>query len=194
MVESHLLEKMKKGDTASFTVLYNRYWSKVYEFTRLYIISDEDAEEVVQEVFVKLWESREALNTEMNFDGYLFIITRNLIFNKSRRSFNTEFLKITIDEAIHLQSNSNVSSEVVTADLKEYLLKLIDELPPRQKEVFVLSRERQLSHQEIADLLNISTKTIERHITEALKFLKVRLPIFLFAFAASVHSIPVDKL
>lgn len=171
MNEKELVTSLKGGNKEAFSVLYQQNWGKVYNFSRLYLNSTDEVEEVVQEVFIKLWDVRTHLNENENFKGFLFILTRNLIFNKLRKSFNENFYKISILNAVE-EASYDMEQEIDANNLQEYISQLVKELPPRQKEVFILSRENQLSYKEIAGQLNISEKTVERHINEALKYLK----------------------
>lgn len=177
MNEKEAIAKIKNGDQDAFAYIYERYWPKVYNFTNLYILSPDCSEEIVQEVFIKLWENRADIDEHKNFDGYLFIITRNLIFNHSRKNFNLIFYQTTLQEAI--EEPHSVEEELESADLREYINVLIGSLPPRQKEVFKLSREEQLTYNEIAKKLRISEKTVERHMGEALKFLRKNLQMYM---------------
>lgn len=177
MVEKELIILLKNGDEKAFTTLYKRYWPKVYNFSRLYLSSITEVEEVVQEVFVKLWEAREFLREEDNFKGFLFIITRNLIFNQFRKSFNESAYKLTVLHSA--MPYYDIEDELSAADLQEFIQKLVLELPPRQQEVFNLSRNEHLSYKEIAERLNISEKTVERHINEALKVLRRNIMLYL---------------
>lgn len=180
MEEKEVLLALKAGDEEAFKSLYSRYKQKVYNFARLYNTSSFEVEEIVQEVFVKLWESRDALDVDKNFEGYLFIITRNYIFNSCRRHFNEPFYRVTVLEA--LEESYNIEEELETSDLREHVQALINMLPPRQQEVYRLSREKHLTYKEIASDLHISEKTVEHHISDALKFLKKNLLVyFLFA-------------
>ena len=177
MTEKELIILLKEGDEKAFTTLYRRYWSKVYNFSRLYLSSILEIEEVVQEVFVKVWESRSLLREDDNFKGFLFVITRNLVFNQFRRSFNENAYKLTVLSSI--MPYYNLEEELTAADLQEFIEKMVKELPPRQQEVFNLSRNAHLTYKEISILLNISEKTVERHINEALKFLKKNIMFYL---------------
>lgn len=180
MGEKEVISRLKEGDKSAFELLYKRYWKKVYNFTALYITSALDIEEVVQEVFVKLWEARASVNEEKNFEGFLFIITRNIVFDHSRKAFNESFYKMTLLESVE-QSHS-VEDELAASDLKEYIDYLYAMLTPRQQEVFKLSRGEQLSYREIAELLRISEKTVEHHISDVLKFMRKNLQLYtLFA-------------
>lgn len=177
MTEKELIILLKEGDEKAFTTLYRRYWSKVYNFSRLYLSSILEIEEVVQEVFVKVWESRSLLREDDNFKGFLFVITRNLVFNQFRRSFNENAYKLTVLSSI--MPYYNLEEELTAADLQEFIEKMVKELPPRQQEVFNLSRNVHLTYKEISIRLNISEKTVERHINEALKFLKKNIMFYL---------------
>lgn len=153
------------------------YWSKVYNFSRLYLSSITEVEEIVQEVFVKVWETRDLLREDDNLKGFLFIITRNLIFNQFRKSFNENAYKLTVLGSV--VDSYDIEDELSAADLKQFIQQLVKELPPRQQEVFQLSRDDHLSYKEIAIRLNISEKTVERHINEALKFLRKNIMLYL---------------
>ncbi len=146
----------------------------MYGFTRLYIDSVADAEEIVQEVFVRLWEHHPVLDEEKKPDGILFIMTRNIIFNRFRKSFNELFLIDTIASAWDMADGA-VAGEVETEDLRQYIRTLVEMLPARQQEVFKLSRNEGFSYKEIAEKLHITPKTVERHINEVLKQLRRKL-------------------
>lgn len=170
MDERELLYALKQGDRQSFELLYNRYWRQVYNFGRLYLTTREAAEEAVQEAFIKVWESRAFIRENENFQGFLFIITRNLIFNQKRKHFNEDFYKMSVLAA--LEQSYDIDEEIDAKNLSEYIDRLIDELPPQRRLIFILSRKEYKSYKEIAFQLNISEKTVERQINEAIKFLK----------------------
>ena len=163
MISKELIRRFKNGDEDAFSFLYKHYWEKVYGFTRLYLVSSEDIAEVVQEVFIKLWEARHLL----------FIITRNMIFNYSRKKLNYSFLKVTVLQAMEQEYEEENKLEL--SDLKKYLSVLISQLPPRQQEIFRMSREQNLTYKQIAEQLSISEKTVEYHMGLALKYLRKNL-------------------
>ena len=136
MEERKLILLLKQGSKDAFTALYKQYWKQVYNFSRLYLTSADAAEEVVQEVFIKIWETREFLREDDHFKGLLFIITRNLIFNRHRKNVNEDFYKVTVLAA--LQEPYDVEEEIDAHNLQEYIDRLIDELPPRRREIFNL--------------------------------------------------------
>lgn len=100
MTHKELILKFKEGDEEAFSSIYKLYWEKVYNFSRLYLVSSEDVAEIVQEVFIKLWETRHLVDEKQPFEGFLFIITRNQIFNYSRKQLNYSFLKMTVLQSI----------------------------------------------------------------------------------------------
>jgi len=174
MKESDLILQLKEGNKEAFTSIYKKYWKEVYNFTRLYIKSVADSEEIVQDVFVKVWETHNKINEAESFQGLLFIITRNIIFNKQRDSLNKTFLNYTILNAFVVENQ--VDEEIDAGLLKEYIQTLLNQLTPRQQEIFFLSRNQHLSYKQIAQHLNIKEKTVERHINDALRHLRNHLP------------------
>lgn len=178
MDKTSVLAKLKQGDETSFTFLYDHYWRKVYRFSEIYLTDDDEIKEVVQEVFIKLWESRESINEGKDIDGLLFIMTRNTIFDYFRKSLNKVTMKIT---ALEVAEKIAVPGEdFETKNLLEYIWKLVSLLPPRQQEVFVMSRRQHLSNKEIAEQLSITEKAVERNIRLALIFIKKNLQLFIF--------------
>ncbi|NCC09225.1 MAG: RNA polymerase sigma-70 factor [Bacteroidia bacterium] len=182
MNEQELVIRLKQGSQEAFTALYKHYWAKVYHFSNLYLSSESEKEEVVQEVFVRLWEVRDFIKPEESFKGFLFIITRNIIFNNFRKSFRETTYKQTVLQAAFEEYDMEESIE--TADLRSYIKGLVSQLTPRQQEVFRLSREQHLSYREISKQLDISEKTVERHINDALRFLRKNIHLFLLFLSA----------
>lgn len=179
MEERETIIRLKDGAHDAFAYIYNKYWIQVYNFSRLYINSSEDAKEVTQQVFIKVWEARHLIKENENFRGFLFIITRNLVFNLNKKSFNESFYKLSVLAAFDgREKGYEIEEEISTSQLKEFIDELINTLPPRQKEVFLLSREEHMSYKEIALKLNISEKTVEHHITKAMRAIKTNLKLF----------------
>ena len=186
MDEREILAEVKEGNATAFERLYDRYWLKVYNFTRLYITSSTEVSEVVQDVFVKVWESRETFDDTKNFDGFLFIITRNIIFNQKRRSFNEDFYKSSVLDA-YTEDNINDACEaeekMYALELSRFIDALVQSLPERQRDCFLLSRVEKMTYREIGERLGISERTVEVHIMRALKCLKKNIILFLIFLA-----------
>mgnify|MGYP004558296379 CR=1 FL=1 len=170
--------RFKNGDKDAFESLYRRYWGRVYSFTRLYIKDPYEQEEVVQHMFIRLWEKRATVDVDKDFDGFLFIITRNLIFNRARRSFTAKSLSDFIDEA-GPEFYQDIEGDIDAGFLREAVERLVTTMPPRQREAFVLSRQEGMSIKKIAEIMDITEKGVQRNINLALRFLKANLPLFL---------------
>lgn len=182
--ELALFNLLKKGDATAFKTIYNCYWEKLfaYTFNRLHI--KEASEEVVQDVFLSLWQKRESIVITGSLSAYLYGATRHRLLNELRSSHVREayasdyalFLKNTFD-------NSNVEEQNVN-DLRRSLEETIAELPNQCQTVFRLSRLKHVSNQRIAQTLNISTKTVENYLTQALKYCRASLGEFLMLLVA----------
>lgn len=182
MDEKETIVQLKNGNHEAFAWIYKSYWSQVYNFCRLYITSVDDTKEVVQQVFVKVWEARALIKENENFKGFLFIITRNIIFNQSKKNFNENFYKLSVLNAFSQapdEAQYEIEEEIATKQLSSYINLLIDKLPPRQKEVFILSRQSHLSYKEISVRLSISEKTVEHHIAKAIRFLRENIRLYM---------------
>ncbi len=181
--DKSLISALNRSDSKAFTDLYNKYWAQVYNFTKLYITNKDIAEEIVQEVFIKIWDSKEMIRENESFKGLLFIVTRNFIFNVFRKNVNEDFYKLTVLSA--MEESYNPEEEVEARDLKAYIDLLIEQLPPQRRLIFNLSRKEYKTYREIAEQLSISEKTVENQISEALKYL--RKHIFLFLIFLLTH-------
>lgn len=186
MTEEQAIILLSKEDNhEAYSYLYEMYWSKVYNFARLYISSVEDAKDVVQIVFVKLWETRTFLRENESLKGYLFIITRNIIFNQKKRNFNESFYKSTVLDAFteeNINDSCEAEEKMYALELSRFIDALIQSLPERQRECFLLSRIEQLTYREIGERLGISERTVEVHIIRALKYLKKNIILFFIFF------------
>lgn len=181
MDKTLVLTKFKQGDESAFTFLYEHYWRKVYRFSEIYLTDEDEIKEVVQEVFIKLWESHAQINENKDIDGLLFIMTRNVIFDYFRKSLNKVTMKLT---AFEVAENIAIPGEdFETKDLLEYIWKLVSLLPPRQQEVFIMSRKQLMTNKEIAEQLSITEKAVERNLYLSLKFIKKNLNLFILFMA-----------
>jgi RNA polymerase sigma-70 factor (ECF subfamily) len=156
----------------------------LYRFALGYLKSEAEAEELVQEVFTKIWEKRADLKKELSFKSFLFTIAFNII----RKHFRTKAHLFEYFKTGFFSEPDMQTSQKITYDsLYQYITELVNQLPERRKEIFLKSRFEGLSIKEIAEKLKISHKTVENQLTDALKFIRTNLnreniPVILFFF------------
>ena len=168
-----LLEQLKKDSPFAFQILFDKYSQKIYHFSLSYLKDKEEAEEIVQEVFMKIWSSRDKLVDNPSFESFLFIIAKNAILNTIRKS-NCHQAYLNYSK-LHPEKNILLDEELDFNELKRAYQKSIEKLPPRRKEIFYLSREKNLSNVDIAKKMGISVKTVENQMTSALAEIKKNL-------------------
>jgi RNA polymerase sigma-70 factor (ECF subfamily) len=168
--DRQLVSRLKLGDKKAFEEIFRKYREKIYYFAIRYYNSAEDAENVVQDVFIKLWDERENVKEELSLNNYIYTIAKNHLFNIQRKKINEKAYRNYIVE--HLVQTPNLENEMIYADLKESIDKIIDELPAQRKRVFVMGNLEGLSNKEVASALNLSVRTIEVHKSLALQALK----------------------
>ena len=181
MIRPQDILDFSKGSIPAFEKLYKEYWNRVYQFTGLFVDDSFEREDIVQEVFVRLWKKRHLLDSSKDIDGFLFIITRNMVFNRLRKSGRTERME-ALAESAGLIYDSDTESKLDASYLKDYVDKLISILPERQREAFRLSRQEKLSIKQIALKMGISESGVKRHINLALKFIRANLPLLILFF------------
>jgi RNA polymerase sigma-70 factor (family 1) len=170
--ESRLVRSLSEGNLLAFNTLFREYSNRLYRFALGYLKSEVEAEELVQEVFAKIWEKRSELKEELSFKSYLFTIAFNLIRKHFRtRVYSSEYLKNRVYDDIDMHT----SEKVTYNSLYKYITELVNQLPERRKEIFIKSRFEGLSIKEIAEEMKISHKTVENQLTDALKFIRTNL-------------------
>lgn len=165
-----LVKGLKKGDIIAFERLFYMFGNKLLYFAKGYLESDEDAKEIVQDVFMKIWETRENLKEDRSFSAYLFTITYNFIRMYYRKKYREE--KKIREHHYTKEDSFEIESEIEFNELSEIIDQAISQLPEKRQLIFRLSRKEGLSNEEIAHKLNISKKTVENQITHAIKFLR----------------------
>jgi RNA polymerase sigma-70 factor (ECF subfamily) len=166
-----IINKLKEGDVLSFDSIFKKYNKKVYYFAISYLKNKEDADDVVQEVFMNLWKYRDQINDYYVFSKYLFKITYNATCKKFRKQVSD---KKKLEEVLKnvIQEDNSTILEIEYNNLLETTNLLIEKLPSRQKELFLLSIKEQLTKEQIAQQLNISKKTVDNYLTMAKTLLR----------------------
>ena len=172
--ERSLILRLIGGDEDAFCELYATYKNRLIYFAMRFLKSREYAEDVFQDAFTVVWQSRRFINPDASFSSYLYTIMRNRILNQLRNSANEEKLKESILSQA-LDYTEDTKREVMLNDLKSLISHALQQLTPRQREIFEMSREAQLSHKEIADKLGISVNTVQEHISISLKLIRTYL-------------------
>jgi len=166
--ESDLVIALKKGDAKAFDTLFANYGKRLYHFAYAYLKSREDAEGVVQEVFLRIWRNRKKLKPDLSFKAYLFKICYHCILEIfKQKSSRHLYLHVIANETFHFTEEFN--ERLNYQMLLEKVDSFIELLPPRQQEILIKRKKEDLAIKEIANQLNISPKTVENHLTEALK-------------------------
>jgi RNA polymerase sigma-70 factor (ECF subfamily) len=173
-IGQELGKRIRKGDIKAFDQFYGQYSQRLYGFAFSMLKNKEDAKEIVQETFLKLWKKREELDSSYSLKSFLFSISYNLTIDLLRkRTQDIGFQNYLKD---HFNAEAPRTDELAHFnELNDALVKLVNELPSQRRKVYLMSREEGLSHQEIAGKLGITIKTVENHINLALKFLREKL-------------------
>jgi RNA polymerase sigma-70 factor (ECF subfamily) len=175
LTDQELALLIKKGDIRAFDKIYEKYSTRLYIFINGIIKSQKDSEDIVQEVFFKIWNNREKINEFLSLQSFLFTIAHNTTISILRKRVNEynyiEYVK-SIQNAKELSTGE---AELEFKELNDHLTSILNKLPKRQKEVFLLSRYDELSYKEIAERLGISVNTVENHMVKALRFLRANI-------------------
>jgi RNA polymerase sigma-70 factor (ECF subfamily) len=166
--ELDCLRRLKQDDEQAFDALFGHYSALVYRFAYGYLKARTDAEEIVQECFLKIWERRQQLRDDMPLKAYLFTTAHNAILNLLRR--RQQHLRFQAYTSSF--EPGQVENEADYTALETLYQAALEQLPPKRREIFMLSRQQGLSYPEIAAQLNLSVKTVEAQMTQALKFLR----------------------
>jgi RNA polymerase sigma-70 factor, ECF subfamily len=169
---TELVKLLKKGDMAAFDSIYNKYCHKLYEFVFMYLKQEEDAEEIVQEVFIKIWESRSKIDIYSSFESFLFTIAYNETMSLLRKRVSEIKSREYLKSLQQIDTADQIIDEIQYKELNHRVQLLLEQLTPRQKEIYLLSREEGLTHEEIAQKLNISKSTVNNHLVNIIKYLR----------------------
>ena len=176
ITDSELWNAVVADSSRAFVVLYNRYWKKLYKTANYYLKDEAAAEEITHDVFVVLWTRRKHLKIN-NFQNYLHVTARYHVFKhlKAARINCVEYME-QFAETEEMVVYNTADSKLGYESFETELAQLLKELPRRCQEIFWLSRVQNLSNDEIAGKLNISKRTVENQITQALRYLRVSYP------------------
>lgn len=172
MDEREVVLRLIDGDEEAFCELYAAYKNRLLYFALKFVKSHEFAEDIFQDAFTVVWQTRRFINPEASFSSYLYTIVRNRILNQLRDMANEDQLKEQILSQAIDSANETNNHILLLNDLKEIIARALEQLTPRQREVFKMSRELQMSHKEIAEALGVSVHTVQEHISLSLKVIR----------------------
>ena len=172
--ERSFVLRLIEGDEDAFCELYAAYKNRLIYFAMRFLKSREYAEDIFQDAFAVVWQGRRFINPDASFSAYLYTIVRNRILNQLRDLSNQDKLREQIlSQAVNYTNETK--DEIIANDLRQFISRALQQLTPRQREIFQMSRERQMSHREIAEVLGISVNTVQESISISLRTLRTYL-------------------
>lgn len=168
------VSQLREGDEKAFALLYDFFRPKIFFTSKKMNLSSEDAEEIVQEVFLIIWKNRQNLNSELSFNAYLLAILKSLIIKKSKKEAKRIAYEVYTLSTKEIESNET-ESEIEYSEFEQISISEIEKLPKTQKEIFKMKNYDHLQSGEIAEKLGISKRTVESHIYVATKSIKNKL-------------------
>jgi len=166
-----LARKIKTGGKVAYQVLFERYAPQVYQFSLSYLKNEADSEELVQDVFLKIWEKRETLDESKNLKSFIFKIAVNTIYDFIRhKNVETAFADYA---RLNFKTDDNYTwHSVIFNEMQQNLEDIVAKLPEQQQSIFHLSKLQGLTNDEIAEKLDLSKRTVENHLYRAISYLK----------------------
>jgi RNA polymerase sigma-70 factor (ECF subfamily) len=165
--EKILIRELQRGNAKAFEELYFRYHARLYNFCNRIIRNTQEAEGLVQEIFITIWENREKLDENKSFSGFIFKIARNKIINRIKQKLIHQVHRKYISDKD--QNNVDLRTEIESREMMVLIQKSIDTLPEQTKEIFSFSRNDGMTYKEIAQKLNISENVVDHEIRKALQ-------------------------
>ncbi len=200
-IQRILVKRLIKGDKKAFRSLYDRYHNEIYAYSLSLLKSKPYAEEIVQDVFLKIWTKRKKLDVSLSFKSYLYTITRNMCFNFLKKAAH----EIKLREQVFFQSqiskspdnyhSKNIESDdfadgnIQEAEIEEIKQQAIGLLPPKRRQIFEMSRNEGKSYADISKELGISVSTVKSQMSKALETIR----IFLLNNKEHVFPIQIKK-
>lgn len=169
-----LIDRLRSGDESALTELYNKFWQSLFMSSYNVLKDKELCEDIIQDIFMNIWNNREKLEIHISLKGYMYACARYQVFNqfkKNKDKIHVEFF----DDLDKRFQHSTPETQLMHDELVQQINSIVESLPLKCQLVYKLSREEQLSHKEIAERLDISTKTVENHITKALQVIRLSM-------------------
>ncbi len=178
VIEKEVFIAINQGDESSFEQLFRAFYPRLCAYARTILSDNEEAEEIVQTLFCRLWEQRATLEVTTSVQAYLFRAVRNASLNQIKKvQIRDAYKTMNLEE---INQNPEVQTDLATTEeLRQRIEKAIGDLPEQCRLIFKMSRFEELKYREIADSLGISVKTVENQMGKALKTLRFKLADFM---------------
>lgn len=187
-IDKKTLTGLKSGKMKEFEAVYHYYNGRIYNFIRSIVKEPDIAKDLTQDVFLHVWDKRANIDCNDNFEGYLFRITRNMVYHYIKRELLLQNYLDKIEEDIKPDS-MEIDKELDYIFFEESILKLIKELPEARRKVFMLYWKSEMNYREIADQLSISEKTVATQIQRSLHFLRSKMGNVAFAAILCLYTL-----
>lgn len=169
-----LINRLRHGDESALTELYNKFWQSLFVSSYNVLKDRELCEDIIQDIFMNIWHNREKLEINISLKGYMYACARYQVFNQFKKNKDKIHVELFEDLDKRFQY-STPETQLMHEELLDQINSIVEALPEKCQLVYKLSREEQLSHKEIAERLDISTKTVENHITKALHVIRLSM-------------------
>ena len=174
--DSELVVMMRGGDKAAFGVLFDRYYDLLHTFARHIIKDASVAEDIIQNVFVKMWMRKEQVNPELSVRNYLLVATRNELFDYMRLRYNNDAMLDVAD------GDTDVYDYVDVRERVGFIDSVMRSMPDKRREIFAMRYDRNMTNAEIARVLNLSIRTVEKHVDLAIKQIRKTISVVMLFF------------
>ena len=191
IASKEIVQKILSGDVPSFESVYRYYYPRLNYFAKQYLLDAEASKNIVQDVFTDLWDKRMTLHKDTNLNAWLFTVTKNKSLKtisqlKSRQNYDN-YIKSRQLEIDYKSLSDFDTSNLMFDELQTLIESALKKLPPACRKIFEMSRFEDRKNREIAEILNLSIKTVEAQISKALRSLKTDLKDFLPLFYILFH-------
>ncbi|MDE7437570.1 MAG: sigma-70 family RNA polymerase sigma factor [Muribaculaceae bacterium] len=182
--ENRLIRSLKKGNEQAFSIIFHRYFPTLYQYSVQFLKSEAEAEDVVQESFIRLWQHREKIESEHTVKSLLFVITRNLLLTRFKQNISNPGFVDYLNYCNHLGREDH--SPLEYTQFVEKVEDIIDQLPAHQARVVRMSKIKEMSNKEIAEELGINEQSVKNSLSLGLRYIRSRLMIPIIIFVSSM--------
>lgn len=173
--DAELVLLLKSGSEPAFTELYRRHWQTVYRNAMRVLRSAADAEDIIQQTFESIWKRREQLDIQKSFEAYLFAVSRYLSIAVIEKDVDRHQNILNLAERLEPAVTPIVESSLDARELEVAITRIVETLPPKMRDIFLLSRNEALTHKQIAERLQITEATVKKQVYYALKIIREQL-------------------